>query len=83
MVRSGRKSFLSQDLRKPSLLSCSASITDRKANYRKKTRTLENLGGGDVELTQADLDEIASVLEKNPVHGHRYLGKEVDLKLWG
>ena len=51
--------------------------------HRKKERTLENLYGGDIELTQAEKGGIASVMEQNPVHGHRYFGEEVDVMLWG
>ena len=54
----------------------------RTGLHRKKQRMLENLGGSDVELTAADMGEIAGILETNPVHGHRYFGPEVDTMLW-
>ncbi|RDX56629.1 aldo/keto reductase [Lentinus brumalis] len=51
----------------------------------KATRTLENLAAGDIELTKAELDEIADILAKNEVKGGRYLGGEANqaLHLWG
>ncbi|KIK69358.1 hypothetical protein GYMLUDRAFT_214481 [Collybiopsis luxurians FD-317 M1] len=49
----------------------------------KATRTLENLEGGDVELTKEELAAVQQVLDANPVAGERYLGKQVDLFLWG
>ncbi|KAI0666495.1 aldo/keto reductase, partial [Trametes maxima] len=49
----------------------------------RKERTLENIHGGDVELSAQDLATVAKVLEENPVQGHRYFGGAVDLKLWG
>ncbi|KAI0773743.1 aldo/keto reductase [Fomes fomentarius] len=50
----------------------------------RKERTLENLYGADVELSKADLDEIAQIMATHPVHGHRYFapGDAVDAKLW-
>ncbi|KAI0708314.1 aldo/keto reductase [Earliella scabrosa] len=49
----------------------------------RKERTLENLAGADVELSQADLDEIAQIQATNPVHGDRYFGNDDAAKLWG
>ncbi|KAI0723565.1 aldo/keto reductase [Earliella scabrosa] len=49
----------------------------------RKERTLENLAGADVELSQADLDEIAQIQATNPVHGDRYFGNDEAAKLWG
>ncbi|KIK61818.1 hypothetical protein GYMLUDRAFT_42863 [Collybiopsis luxurians FD-317 M1] len=49
----------------------------------KATRTLENLKGGDVELSREDLASVEQVLVANPVAGERYFGKEVDMFLWG
>ncbi|KAI0643982.1 aldo/keto reductase [Trametes meyenii] len=49
----------------------------------RKERTLENLRGGDVELSAQDLAAVARVMGENPVQGHRYFGAAVDLKLWG
>ncbi|KAI0718587.1 aldo/keto reductase [Cerioporus squamosus] len=51
----------------------------------RATRTLENLAAGDIELTKAELDEIADVMAKNEVKGERYLGGEANqmLHLWG
>ncbi|KAI0751220.1 aldo/keto reductase [Daedaleopsis nitida] len=49
----------------------------------RKERTLENLAGGDIELSKAELDEIAQIMATNPVHGERYWGSADDLKLWG
>ncbi|KAI0334954.1 aldo/keto reductase [Cubamyces sp. BRFM 1775] len=47
-----------------------------------KKRVLENLGGGDVILTEEEKQEIARVLEEHPVKGGRY-GEKVELALWG
>ena len=51
----------------------------------KATRTLENLAAGDIELTKAELDEIAAIMAKYEVKGDRYLGGAADkvLHLWG
>ncbi|KAF9073210.1 aldo/keto reductase [Rhodocollybia butyracea] len=49
----------------------------------KASRTLENLQGGEVKLTEEELNAIGSVLAANPVAGDRYWGKHVDLHLWG
>ena len=38
---------------------------------------------GNVVLTTADMAEVAKIMEQNPVHGHRYLGEQMDLRLWG
>ncbi|KAE9397434.1 Aldo/keto reductase [Gymnopus androsaceus JB14] len=48
----------------------------------KASRTLENLQGGDVELTE-ELKGIADVLAAHPVAGERYYGAAADLYLWG
>ncbi|KAI0636841.1 aldo/keto reductase [Trametes polyzona] len=50
-----------------------------------KKRTLENIAGGDVVLTEAELAEIDEILSKHPVRGGRYTDNappEV-LRLWG
>ncbi|KAI9065148.1 aldo/keto reductase [Trametes sanguinea] len=50
-----------------------------------KKRNLENISGGSIELTQADLSEIDETLAKHPVKGGRY-NDNVDpdvLRLWG
>jgi hypothetical protein len=46
---------------------------------------LENLTGGDVELSTEDLAEIAQLLEKYPRKGARYFdhASEKQLHLWG
>jgi pyridoxine 4-dehydrogenase len=46
---------------------------------------LENLAGGDVELSTEDLAEIAQLLEKYPRKGARYVDgpMEQQLHLWG
>ncbi|KAF9068477.1 aldo/keto reductase [Rhodocollybia butyracea] len=49
----------------------------------KALRTLENLQGGDVKLTEEELKDIDQVLAANPVAGDRYFGKAVDVHLWG
>ncbi|KAI0740678.1 aldo/keto reductase [Earliella scabrosa] len=51
----------------------------------RKERTLENLFGADVELSPADLEEIAQIMATNPVRGDRYLGDETQVSgnLWG
>ncbi|KZT71694.1 Aldo/keto reductase [Daedalea quercina L-15889] len=49
----------------------------------KKERTLENLAGGDVELTEADLAEINSIIAKHEVKGDRYFGNPETAHLWG
>ena len=55
----------------------------RHLMHRRKERTLENQSGGDVELSAEELAEIATIMEKNPVRGHRYYGEQVDVMLWG
>lgn len=50
---------------------------------RNQKRTLENLAGGDVELSKEELEEIDEVLKKNPVMGHRYFGDDAGAALWG
>ncbi|KAI0356187.1 aldo/keto reductase [Trametes cingulata] len=47
-----------------------------------KKRILENLGGGEVILTEEEKQEIARVLEEHPVKGGRY-GETVAVALWG
>ncbi|KAH9853948.1 aldo/keto reductase [Lenzites betulinus] len=47
----------------------------------RKERTLENLAGGDVILTEDEKKEIIHILEVHPVKGGRY-GKDESL-LWG
>ena len=53
--------------------------------HRSAKRTLENLAGGDVELSTEDLAEIAQLLEKYPRKGARYFdhASEKQLRLWG
>ncbi|KAA1476979.1 aldo/keto reductase [Dentipellis sp. KUC8613] len=46
-----------------------------------KTRTLENLAGGDVELTDAELAEIDAVREAHGVQGGRYVDELGDKAL--
>lgn len=48
-----------------------------------KKRTLENLAGGEVVLTEAELAEIAGIQEKYPVQGDRYFGNDEAAGLWG
>ncbi|KZT70009.1 Aldo/keto reductase [Daedalea quercina L-15889] len=48
-----------------------------------KKRTLENLAGGDAVLTEDELKDIAEVMEKYPVQGHRYFGDDEAVGLWG
>ncbi|EPT06153.1 hypothetical protein FOMPIDRAFT_83774 [Fomitopsis schrenkii] len=48
-----------------------------------KKRTLENLAGGDVTLTEEDLNEITKIMNKYPVEGHRYFGSDEAAGLWG
>ncbi|KAI0772528.1 aldo/keto reductase [Trametes elegans] len=48
----------------------------------RKERTLENLAGGDVILTEDDKKEVAHVLETHPVKGGRYADGENE-QLWG
>lgn len=52
-------------------------------HYRKVSRTLENLQGGDIVFTKEELNEVDEVLTAHPVAGERYFGKSVDLHLWG
>ncbi|THH16555.1 hypothetical protein EW146_g4105 [Bondarzewia mesenterica] len=50
-----------------------------------KKRTIENLSGGDIELSADEIEEIGKVLETHPVMGGRYideLGND-KLLLWG
>ncbi|RPD74974.1 aldo/keto reductase [Lentinus tigrinus ALCF2SS1-7] len=51
----------------------------------KANHTLENLAAGDIELTKAELDEVADIMAKHEVKGERYLGGEANtmLHLWG
>ncbi|KZT71736.1 Aldo/keto reductase [Daedalea quercina L-15889] len=49
----------------------------------KKERTLENLAGGDVQLTEADLAEINGIIAKYEVKGDRYFGNPEAAHLWG
>jgi len=49
-----------------------------------KKRTLENLEGGDVELTLEELEEIDKVLDTHTVAGGRYIDElETHFNLWG
>jgi len=49
-----------------------------------KTRTLENLAGGDVDLSSQDLAEINQVLTTHKFKGDRYYGlSDKDMHLWG
>ena len=52
---------------------------------RNSKRTLENLAGGDVELSSEDLAEIDKVLETHTVKGGRYVDAVPNEKLllWG
>ncbi|KAJ3019103.1 hypothetical protein NUW54_g175 [Trametes sanguinea] len=50
----------------------------------RKERTVENILGGEIELSPEELAEIARIMEENPVKGDRGLTtKSIDLKLWG
>ena len=51
--------------------------------YSRKERTLENLLASDIEMTAADMAEIAKIMEENPVKGHRYFGEDPNMRLWG
>ncbi|KAH9842661.1 aldo/keto reductase [Rhodofomes roseus] len=48
-----------------------------------KKRTLENLAGGDVALTEAEVAEVAEVVVKYPVQGDRYFGNDEAAGIWG
>ncbi|KAI0736258.1 aldo/keto reductase [Fomitopsis betulina] len=48
-----------------------------------KRRVLENLAGGDVVLGEDDLAEIAEIMKKYSVEGHRYFGTDEGASLWG
>ncbi|EMD39945.1 hypothetical protein CERSUDRAFT_112185 [Gelatoporia subvermispora B] len=50
-----------------------------------KTRTLENLQGGNVDLSSSELQEINQVLASNKIHGERYFGGDANksVRLWG
>lgn len=63
----------------PSCVRVSAHV--RYVVYRSKKRNLENIAGGDVELTEDDLKEINEILAK-PVKGGRY-NDAVDPKVLG
>jgi hypothetical protein len=56
-------------------------------SYRRRNakRTLENIAGGDVELSSEDLSEIDRVLSSHAVKGGRYFDAVPDekLNLWG
>ena len=60
-------------------------ITVHQLGHRRKERTLENLFGADIELSPANLEEIAQIMATNPVRGDRYLGDETQVSgnLWG
>ncbi|EPT04693.1 hypothetical protein FOMPIDRAFT_1113169 [Fomitopsis schrenkii] len=49
----------------------------------KKERTLENLAGGDVLLTETDVSEINEALARHEVKGDRYFGNSEAAHLWG
>ncbi|EAU87803.1 aldo/keto reductase [Coprinopsis cinerea okayama7 len=50
----------------------------------KSSRTLENLKAGDIQLSDADLDEINKVIATHQVKGDRYFGQsEEESHLWG
>ncbi|KAJ4475004.1 aldo/keto reductase [Lentinula aciculospora] len=49
----------------------------------KASRTLENLHGGYVQLTQDELRAIKEVISAHPVAGERYYGAAVQMYLWG
>ena len=49
---------------------------------RRKARAIENLGGGDVEFTDAELSELTQALEKHEVKGDRYFGDKEGQWLW-
>lgn len=55
------------------------------AGGRNAKRTLENIAGGDVELSSEDLSEIDRVLSSHAVKGGRYIDAVPDEKLylWG
>ena len=45
---------------------------------------MENLAGGDIELTTAELKEIDEILDNHTVAGGRYIdGLESRFNLWG
>ena len=52
---------------------------------RNSKRTLENIAGGNVELSSGDLSEIDGVLSSHAVKGGRYFDAVPDEKLglWG
>ena len=53
-------------------------------NRRNKTRTIENLAGGDVDLTAEEVAEINNILEAYPVKGGRFVREaEDDAQTWG
>jgi len=50
----------------------------------KANRTLENLAGGDIDLTEEDLQEINKGIETIDVKGDRYYGlSDKEMHLWG
>ncbi|CCM02341.1 uncharacterized protein FIBRA_04435 [Fibroporia radiculosa] len=48
-----------------------------------KKRTLENLSGGDVELSEADKAELAKIIADHEIKGDRYFGNDAAAHLWG
>jgi len=46
-------------------------------------RTLENIAGGNVELTESDVSEIDQVIQTHGVRGDRYTGNRAAELLWG
>ncbi|PCH38099.1 aldo/keto reductase [Wolfiporia cocos MD-104 SS10] len=49
----------------------------------KSTRTLENLAGGEVVLTEEEVVEIGQIIASHEVKGDRYFGNPERAHLWG
>ncbi|KAF5367491.1 hypothetical protein D9758_003749 [Tetrapyrgos nigripes] len=48
----------------------------------KASRTLENLEGGDVVLTEGELEELNEAIGRHEITGDRYFGEGIDVHLW-
>ncbi len=58
--------------------------TDGSLFLSHETRTLENLAGGNVELTAEEKTEIQALVNEFEVKGDRYAGQDAKaLHLWG
>jgi hypothetical protein len=71
--------------RRTSYLSRRNSSFDTHTGRRNAKRTLENIAGGDVELSSEEFSEINRVISSHEIKGGRYFDAVPDEKLglWG